>query len=149
MQGSKQCLCKDNFIERDFNKHCTEISKPLEEKQYSDEDVKMMMTALAEDYQKRPDYIPNYAIELAIYTGMRVGELAGLKWEDISDTSIFINRSEKYNPVLKEYYTGDTKNGWPRHFPVNETLIDLFQRLRNIYKENGGLSEWFFSKDGE
>ncbi len=54
--------------------------------------------------------MPIYAIELAIYTGMRIGELTGLKWEDIvEDKYILIRRSEKYDRTEKRYYIADTK----------------------------------------
>ncbi|MDR2284397.1 MAG: hypothetical protein LBE37_14355, partial [Sphingobacterium sp.] len=76
------------FLElKDFTIMCVNTEKTTEEKQYTDDEVKQMLALLEVEYSKRPDYIPNYAIELAIYTGMRVGELAGLKWEDIGENS--------------------------------------------------------------
>lgn len=40
---------------------------------------------------------------------MRVGEISALKWEDINENYISINKSEKYNRNTKEYYIGKTK----------------------------------------
>ena len=126
---------------------CVNIEKTVEEKQYSDDDVKQMLALLEVEYSKRPNYIPNYAIEMAIYTGMRVGELAGLKWEDIGEDSIYICRSEKYNSKTREYYIGDVKNKKPRHFPLDDTIRNLLLRIRKVYMNHGGMCEWVFSSD--
>ena len=51
---------------------------------------------------------------------MRVGELSGLKWEDINyeEQSITICRSEKYNRKKNEFYISTTKNDKVRTFPL-------------------------------
>lgn len=39
-------------------------------------------------------YMPDYAIELALLTGMRVGEIAALHWSDIDNKHIHVDFSE-------------------------------------------------------
>ena len=133
---------------RDFSKHCIITIKPTEEKQYTDEDVSKMLAFLKTEYAREPYYMPLYAIEMAIYTGMRVGELAGLKWEDILDDSIYINRSEKYDSNKKCYFIGATKNGKPRHFPLNDQIKNLLERIKRAYVETNSLCEWIFANNG-
>ena len=41
----------------------------------------------AKKRKERPDEILPYAVELALYTGMRVGELSGLMWNDIDEVN--------------------------------------------------------------
>lgn len=38
--------------------------------------------------------MPDYAIELALLTGMRVGEIAALHWSDIDNKHIHVDFSE-------------------------------------------------------
>jgi len=133
---------------RDFISFCTDFERPIEKIQYSDMDVKDMLEFLHLEYERNPNYLPLYAIELAIYTGMRVGELCGLKWEDIIEDSFLIRRSIKYKPRKKEYYIGDVKNKRPRVFPVDESIKKLLERIKKVYEENGTLCEWVFAKDG-
>ena len=54
----------------------------------------------------------------ALHTGMRKGELLGLTWDCVDMTHGFIR--------LKQ-----TKNGKARALPFNETLWELFSRLRS------------------
>lgn len=61
----------------------------------------------------------------AIYTGMREGEIAGLKWSDINFDKRLI--------TVRHSYEGPTESGRPRHVPIlDPILIPLKEwRLRN------------------
>lgn len=138
------------FIElKDFSRFCIRTEKTLEEKQYSDEETKLMLAFLKREYIKNPSYMPNYAIELAIYTGMRIGELASLKWEDIDTDNIHICRSEKFKPRTNEYFISTTKNGKSSHFPIDDRIANLFERIKCVYLENDCLCEWVFASEGK
>ena len=63
----------------------------------------LLCEQLQEDYKNQPEYIPSYAVELAILTGMRVGEIAALTWDCISEDGILINKSAKYNRKTNAY----------------------------------------------
>ena len=67
---------------------------------------------------EKPSYMPSYAVELAVYTGMRAGELAGPKWKNVfmDERIIVISKSEKYNGINKEYYLSSTKIYESREF---------------------------------
>lgn len=83
-------------------------------------------------------YINGYAMLFAIETGVRVGELCALKWEDIHETSIHIHcqqLSEKI-PGGKNYYLdyctknekGVSADG--REFPLTRNLKSLLTELK-------------------
>jgi integrase len=46
-----------------------------------------------EKYLKKDMDIHKFGVILALHTGMRIGELCALKWEDISDFSINVNKT--------------------------------------------------------
>ena len=63
-----------------------------------------------------------YAVELAMMTGMRVGELAGLYWSDIDYENGILNisKSEKHDRVTNEYHISETKNAKERFVPLTD-----------------------------
>lgn len=87
-----------------------------------------------------------FAIELALYTGMRVGELAALMWEDVifQEGVLLIRRSEKYDRVTKTSYITVTKTGKERVFPIIDEIKNLFFRIRSYESEQGWLGEYVF-----
>lgn len=89
----------------------------------------------------------NFAIEMALLTGMRVGELAGLMWEDIiySDNYIYIRHSEKYNRATKEHFISTTKNGRERMFPLTNQIKELLARIREYEETKGYLCDFVFA----
>lgn len=132
---------------RMFEKFYNHQQKAVEERTLSDDELELLKKQLCKDHEKNPSYIPSYAVELAIYTGMRSGELAALKWEDISFSKniIVISKSEKYNRKTKEHIISDTKTRKTRYFPMEETLSDFFENLMKIQMENGIINEFVFS----
>jgi integrase len=71
------------------------------------------------------DYL-HYIVECAINTGMRKAEILSLKWDQIKDGLIYLNK---------------TKGKKKRQVPINDTLAELF---RNIRKKQGLTSEYVF-----
>lgn len=134
------------FLEpKDFSKHCEELEKPDEKCYYTDNELITIMKALNVYYHENPVYMPPYAIELAIYTGMRVSELSTLKWSDINDICISINKSAKHNRLKNEFYIGKTKTKKSRVYPVDAQISELLKQIRKIQKEHGILCEWIFT----
>jgi integrase len=66
-------------------------------------------------------------VTVALHTGMRSGEIRSLQWNDLDFDSGFI--------VIR-----DSKNGEPRHVPMDSTVVDL---LRNYPRTPG--SEFVFT----
>jgi integrase len=77
-----------------------------------------------------PDYLRNI-VECALNTGMRKGEMLSLKWNQIRNGFIYLDK---------------TKTMEPRQIPVNDTLKVLFKSVR---KEHGFKSKCVFLYDGQ
>lgn len=134
---------------KQFYQYCVEKEKPLEQKIFSDLDLNSLHERFDLDHEKKPDYIPTYAVQLASLTGMRVGEIVALKWEDVKMDYIVINKSEKYDRITKEYIIDKTKNKKDRVFPKTKEIEKLFNTVKYVEQINGFLCEWVFAdKDG-
>lgn len=96
-------------------------------------------------YREKPLSMPPYAIELAMYTGMRVSELSTLKWSDINDICISINKSAKQNRLKNEFSVGKTKTKKSRAYPVDGQTNHLLARIKRVQEEHGILCEWIFT----
>lgn len=96
--------------------------------------------------------IAGFAIELSMLTGMRVGELAGLMWDDIlfDEGIMVIRHSERYDRKAKQYYVSTTKNGKARIFPLTNDILELLERVSSYEKEHGWFGEFVFTgKNGK
>ena len=96
--------------------------------------------------------VTDLAIELSLYTGMRVGELAGLLWSriDFENMTITIDKSERKNRKTKQYIISDTKNHKIRHLPISEEILDVLLRIKQYQTDNDICSEFvFFGKNGK
>jgi len=108
------------------------------------------LTSLMDNIRNPKAYNSNkiccFAIELAIYTGMRVGELAALMWDDIkyNEGIILIRHSEKLSRINHEYYISNTKNGKIRQFPLTKQIIELFDRIKEYELNHGWFGEYVF-----
>lgn len=104
-------------------------------------EIEALMKRLLERRKSKRNrtYMPDYAIMLAIMTGMRVGELAVLKWKDIEDKYILIRHSEKrldYKGKTCEYIIGNVKNNVPRKFPITEEIQTLLEDIKALGLKN-------------
>ena len=101
-----------------------EREKSASERTLSNAEKIALLKKLDSNYDGKPDYIVKYAVELAMYTGMRVGELAALRWEDInfSQKEIIVRHSEKHNRLTNEYTISTTKNSKIRKIPLTDEM---------------------------
>lgn len=133
-----------------FKQFCKEDSgKTAAERTLSEQEKSALLRKLDSSYDKRPNYVVKYAVELAMYTGMRVGELAALKWEDIDFTNqvIIIRHSEKHNKITNEYIISTTKNSKIRKIPLTEEMKDVLLRVKELEIKNGFITEYVFSNE--
>lgn len=130
-----------------FYQYCTVHERKREKVLVSDYEMNMLFDQIYDDYNNQPEYIPTYAIHLAILTGMRVGEISALTWDSIYDNFILIEKSEKYNRKTKEYYVADTKNKKVRKFPLTDEIKSLLDKVKRVEMENGYLTKWVFSNE--
>lgn len=107
--------------------------KPDTERVLTVKELKQLYDAVILQQKKHPKYTPNYAIELAILTGMRVGEIAALHWEDIDEECIHIDYSEHrfdYSDRPSEIVIGEPKNGRHRTVLLTTEIRALFDKVR-------------------
>lgn len=132
----------------EFIKLCNMPKKyKANERILSDEEIIKLKNKIQDDYVKKPYYIAPYAVEFAIYTGMRVGEIAALKWENISfkDKVITIDSSEKYNRETKEYLIDKPKNGKSRYFPLTPQIEEFLIRLKKTELKYNYINDFVFA----
>lgn len=115
------------------------------------EELHKLRDAVITHEQKHPNYMPDYAIELAMLTGMRVGEIAALQWECITDEHIKVDYSEHrldYKDKSCELVIGEPKNYKHRKIPMTEEIESLLLRLKALdtYRGDGFI---FIRKDGQ
>lgn len=134
------------FLEaKQFYKFCTDKKRPKEKDVITDDKWKMINSQIERDKQNNPSYLPNYAVQLAMLTGFRVGELAALRWDAINDEYILVDKSEKYNRKTKEYFIDGTKNEKVRLFPMTPEIKKLLNNIKRVSVQSGILTEWVFS----
>ena len=147
---------------RPYMKSCDTSKAKSEEKIFSPEEIQM----LKDEVRRRIDsglkrfgdyYINGYAMLFAIETGVRVGELCALKWEDVKDNYIHIHAQQLFQNVdgKKEvYYAPYTKNEKGisedgRQFPLTNAIESLLNEIKAKQEKLGIESEFIFcNKDG-
>lgn len=116
-----------------------EEEKPDEERVLTIKELALYQKAVLDHEAKHPYYMPDYAIELAILTGMRVGEIAALKWCNIQDGMIRVRIAERrfdYKDKPSELVIGDPKKHKYRDIQTTEYIEDLFGRVRSLGMES-------------
>ena len=147
---------------RPYMKSCDTSKAKSEEKIFSPEEIQM----LKDEVRRRINsglkrfgdyYINGYAMLFAIETGVRVGELCALKWEDIHENYIHIHSQQLFQNVdgKKEvYYAPYTKNEKGisedgRQFPLTNAIASLLGEIKEKQKKLGIESEFIFcNEDG-
>jgi integrase len=98
------------------------------------ENNKRLRFLTEDEISKLLDACPNYLrniVECALNTGMRRGEILNLKWNQIRNGFIYLDK---------------TKTNEARQIPINDTLEILFKRIR---KEHGLKLKHVFLYDGQ
>ena len=139
-------FCDDIDIEMLKSKCVEKDNKSAVQRTLSVDERKQLLDNLSRDCCN-VNWVANMAVELALYTGMRVGELAGLKWEDVDFDKriITIRHQEVYRPKSKEYVISDTKNHKVRWFPITDEIEDVLKRVKRYELEQGWVTEFVFS----
>ena len=132
---------------KSFFKFYDKEVKSQSDRVLNDKEIEMIMERIALDHKEKSWYMPSYAVELGIYTGMRAGELAGLKWENvfIDKRIIVISKSEKYNGINKEYHLSSTKTYKSREFPISDEIMMLFIKIKKVQDKYGCYNGFVFS----
>lgn len=106
------------------------------------EELHKLRCAIIAHEERHPNYMPDYAIELAMLTGMRVGEIAALRWNSITNECINVDFSEHrldYKNKSCELVIGEPKNYKHRKIPMTVEIKTLLDKLKTLetYNEDG------------
>jgi len=107
---------------------------PFRESLILKENNKRLRFLNEDEIPKLLDTCPGYLrsiVECALNTGMRRGEILGLKWSQVRNGFIYLDK---------------TKTNEAREIPVNNTLEVLFKRIR---KTHGFKQKYVFLYDGQ
>lgn len=126
------------FVDKDALLSVAIVPKPkADEEQILTEDQKQ---TFAEYVYKReretPDYMPSYAMELSLLTGMRIGEIVALKWCCIDDKWIHVDFAERRDDFTGSRIIVEPKNRKHRKIPMSTDLKSLFSRIKALHHEN-------------
>lgn len=115
---------------------------PKKEKQVLQPDaIRMLFDDPRIDYKGKLKLSPySYAWQFIVATGLRRGELCGLKNEDIDGNTVHVRRSINY---LSEETTGKNDNA-RRSFELTSVAMAVLDRQRDMLKECGIISPWVF-----
>ena len=148
------------FLEnQEYMKSCDNSSGTSETKIFSEEELEIIKKTIRHKMKfKRYNgyFINGYAMLFSIQTGMRVGEICSLKWDDILEDRIHIHSQQLHSITNQEYtyacWTKDEKrrsNGG-RYFPLTNEIKALLDELKEVQNSLGIHSEYVFChEDGE
>ena len=151
IDGVMQKCIVDKIIEKNpccyvdlpiFKQYCEQTKDKTSTQRTLSQDEKKVL--LRKIHQK--DSVVKCALELSLYTGMRVGELSALKWEDVDcdAKTLTICRSEKYNRKTKEYSVSTTKNDKVRIIPLTENMMAVLDKTKKLELRQGYISDFIF-----
>lgn len=130
-------------LKHGFKRKCfkNKLEVDIKIKKYTDKKVEALSK---EEQRKIESYIVNknkiysYGILLSLYTGMRIGELLALKWNDIEFKSKLINIKRTVCTITKDGKTTiestPKTNSSVREIPLTNLTIILLKDLKNIKK---------------
>lgn len=128
-----------------FRKYYNRDKKSIDARTLSISEIQKLVERLNKDVTERPTCLSPYGVRLALLTGMRSGEVCGLRWSHISDCDILICESEKYNQKTKAYYNSDTKTEKDRTMPITKELKDFFDDMKRLQEKYGSTEDFVIS----
>lgn len=118
----------DEIISKDFTLQTEKTWRDNKEVEYLElDELKQLIEYVESKLDGR--YLSYYVIYVAIYTGMRIGEILALEWSDIDFDKRTISITKTYNDRIHQ--TGATKTpSSVRTIKVNDKVLDAFQQLK-------------------
>lgn len=116
-----------------------------------------IIQAAMDDYISKPYPVP-LAIIFTFLTGLRIGELVALKWEDIDwerkkltvcryeeDVVDFTEDFKSFSNYHYVIYDNDTKGSYgTREVFLTDDAINILELLKQYYADNSITTEWLF-----
>ena len=117
----------------------TATKQKHEKKSLESEQIKALLSLSPDDFDHITTQQYVNLFRLSLVSGLRRGELLGLKWSDVSDSTITISRA--VSPV-GEITQGKTSNS-RRTIPQTQMTRDILASQLNFQQKFGG-SDWIF-----
>ena len=110
-------------------------SKKPKRRSYDDEQTKILLENLENLSVEETKY--KVAIILTIFTGVRLGELMGLEWQDVDfkNAIISINRSSQYLSDMGVFTKTPKTESSIREIAIPEFIISLLEEYKLWYEE--------------
>ena len=91
---------------------------------------------MLEDFLKKKDNPALLPMQIAYYTGLRIGEVCGLTWQDINldGQHLTVRRSMRYNGQRHKTEIGATKRKKVRTVDFCDTLADILRKTKTERK---------------
>lgn len=137
-----QAAIYDDYITKDFTHAVILTGREARKVEYLSVEELHRLTRHVTN-AAHPDNPGDYAILIAIYTGMRIGEILALKWSDIDRDAGVIHVRRSYEQISRSL--GPTKTPTSvRDIPTTHKLLDKLEDLRVP-----GQEEYLFLRDGK
>ena len=93
---------------------------------------------MLEDFLKKKDNPALLPMQIAYYTGLRIGEVCGLTWQDINldEQYLTVRRSMRYNRQRHKTEIGATKRKKVRTVDFCDTLADILRKAKTEQHKN-------------
>ena len=118
----------DEIISKDFTLQTEKTWKDKEEVEYLElDELKQLIEYVESKLNGR--YLSYYVIYVAIYTGMRVGEILALEWSDIDFDKRTISITKTYNDRIHQIGATKTPSS-VRTIKVNDKVLDVLLQLK-------------------
>ena len=138
----------DYVDKKKFKRYYNRDTTPSAQRVFSQEEINQLVKRLNYDVMERPTCLSPYGVRLALLTGMRSGEICGLRWSHIDQNSITICESEKFDQHKKRYFVSDTKTGKDRTMPITDGLRSFLNDMK-VLQNKYGITEDFVISTGE
>ncbi|MFT4105521.1 MAG: tyrosine-type recombinase/integrase [Lacrimispora sp.] len=126
----RNCLHDINFRQFSFKSEENDVSP------YTEEERTRIINHLGDDFY-------SLTIKLDFYLFLRIGELKGLKWEDIKDNKIYICRFVNDQKKIIEDIKGHAAEG-KRFIPLTPKAMEIINQVRCLNSD----SEYIFIRNG-
>lgn len=122
----------DNKINTDFTQNVELVvnkDKEIKVEYLSLSEIKQLVHYLENNLNQK--YTANYMILTAIYTGMRLGEICALTWNDIDFNEHTININKSWDYIYGSGFKPTKTESSNRTIRVNQGLINILLDLKN------------------
>lgn len=116
----------------------------IKERTYTDDEMNRLWDHELEVIQKRPTFFTPYAMLLQMQTGLRRGEVCGLRWSDITTDE----SGDRYLSICRELVRVPKRDGIPEHQHLVEHTKTSRDRTIPVWPELAELLDAIYAISG-